>query len=86
MAVNLSYFPYVTLIGDTTAGCITETISLRLSSLWFVKIGTGTVLAQDFQWIEGAGIAPDYNVEVSEADFEAGIDPVLEFAIELLEQ
>jgi len=88
MAVNLSYFTNVTLIGDTTAGSITvtQTVILPGEPQWLLKIGTGTVLSHDFQWIEGVGIAPDYYVEATEADFTSGVDPVLEFAMNMLAQ
>ena len=40
------------------------------------------VLTADTVSIEGNGILPDIYVQTTPADFQAGYDPVLEYAIE----
>ena len=51
---------------------------------WYCTVPFTTVLTYDKHWIEGNGIYPDILVNTSEADFAAGVDPVLDYAIEML--
>ena len=87
MAVNLGYFDNFVLIGDTTAGDITFTGSRVLDedNNWFVRWGKATVLTHDFEWVQEEGIPPDVYVEATPGDFAAGVDPVMEYAIQLLD-
>ncbi len=77
-------FPNVVLVGETTGGNVSWLRSLSLGH-WNIRAVQGTVLTYDKVWIEGNGIPADHVVEATEADFAAGIDPVLDYAIEMLD-
>ena len=85
MTANFINFPNVILLGDTTRGSVSKLTDCTISDDWYCWVPTGTILTYDQHWIEGAGIPPDVYVEATEADFAAGVDPVLDYAIELLE-
>ncbi len=84
MTANFINFPNVVLVGNTTGGSVSTTSNVQISDLWYVRVVRTTVLTYLKYWIEGAGIPPDIYVEATESDFAAGIDPVLDYAIELL--
>ncbi|MCK5117109.1 MAG: hypothetical protein KAR44_10945 [Candidatus Aegiribacteria sp.] len=83
----VEHIPHVTVIGDTTGGGgnipgyfnqiywpIWENISMTCP---FARVFTADTVS-----IEGIGILPDIYVQTTPADFLAGHDPVLEYAIE----
>ncbi len=83
----MEHMPHVTLIGDTTGGGgnipgyfyqaywpLWENISMTCP---FARVFTADTVS-----IEGNGILPDIYVQTTPADFLAGQDPVLEYAIE----
>lgn len=79
--------PGIILAGDSTQGntswCFSEEAILHLPGDWSVFVPNCTALRADtVTYIQGNGIPPDIYVEASEADFEAGTDPVLEYAVE----
>ena len=86
MTANFINFPNVVLVGDTTGGSVSALSSVKVNGDWYAKVPAGTILTYDKHWIEGAGIPPDFYVEATETDFAAGIDPVLDYAIEMLEE
>ena len=85
ITANFINFPNVVLVGDTTRGSVSRLASREISDDWFCKVTYQTILTYDKDWIEGAGIPPDIYVEATEADFAAGIDPVLDYAIGMLD-
>ena len=86
MTANFINFPNVVLVGDTTGGSVSfATHGYDVSEGWRCNYVDKTILTYDSHWIEGAGIYPDIVVEATEADFAAGIDPVLDYAIEILD-
>lgn len=88
MAANMAYFPNCTVVGDTTGGTCFTGWKLHLSedpTTWGAFSVRGTLLTHDFKYIEGNGVPPGIVVESTEADFAAGIDPVLEYAMGLLD-
>ncbi len=86
MTANFMNFPNVVLVGDTTRGSVSGLSTLFVTENWKGKVVTETILTNGKHWIEGAGIPPDVFVEAAEADFAAGVDPVLDRAIEMLEE
>lgn len=89
----LKQLPNVTAIGDTTGGgsaggnseppeAITE---YYLPSGKMIDIGTCDLRRYDGQPWEWLGVPPDIYVEQTEADIENGIDKILEYAIDLIE-
>ncbi|MCD4775022.1 MAG: hypothetical protein K8S15_03105 [Candidatus Aegiribacteria sp.] len=75
---------HVTVIGDTTAGFANPAVSFNLTADWTIKIPEMVTYSLDNTLILNSGIAPDIYIPVSEADFAAGIDPVLDAAIEMI--
>lgn len=83
----LEQMPHVTLIGDTTGGGgnIPGYFNQIYWPLWAnleMTCPFARVLTEDTVSIEGVGILPDIYVQTTPADFLAGHDPVLEYAIE----
>jgi hypothetical protein len=82
---DMAELPLVAVIGDTTLGAMDWPAGYwQLPDNWYVTCPSRTVLRPDTIYIEDAGIPPDVYVEATEADFAAGIDPVLEYAFEEL--
>lgn len=86
MTANFMNFPNVVLVGDTTRGSVSTLSFKSITENWYCAVVSETILTNGKHWIEGAGIPPDVFVEVTEADFAAGVDPVLDRAIEMLEE
>lgn len=84
IAVNLSRFDNMHLLGDTTAGDITITSSIKLGveGDWKMKYGFVTVLTNGYHWVQDVGIPPDVLIEAGPGDFAAGTDPVMDYLIE----
>ncbi len=77
---------HVVLVGDTTAGSSGPANTLYLVNGWSVRIPAMVVYLPAETPVLGAGISPDIYVETTEADFLAGIDPVLDRALELVSE
>ena len=83
----MKHMPHVTLIGDTTGGggnipCYFNQIYWPLWEDLQITCPFARVFTADTVSIEGIGILPDIYVQTTPADFLAGHDPVLEYAIE----
>jgi hypothetical protein len=85
MLANFINFPNVILVGDTTGGSVSSCGSVYFTDYCKCGYVKRTILTYDKFWIEGAGLPPDIFVEATQADFAAGIDPVLDYAIGMLE-
>ena len=78
-------FPHVTVIGDTTG--IVNSDSSGYFTLLFddaMKLPSKVYLNLDLECLRYVHPAPDVYVQATEADFAAGIDPVFEYALEML--
>lgn len=74
----------VVLLGDTTMGAVCAPSTISLADGWHVNLINWSMRGPDFEPVEGCGIPPDIYVEATAEDFAMGIDPVLEYAIEML--
>lgn len=83
--LHMNNFKNVILLGDTTMGAVCHPNTIDLADGWQVNTIDWSARTVDHEPVEGCGIAPDICVEVTEEDFAQGIDPVLEYAIELVE-
>ncbi len=86
MLASFINFPNVVLVGDTTGGSVSRFSLTQITDHWSCASVYRTILTYDNHWIEGAGLPPDIYVETTEGDFAAGVDPVLDYAIEMLNE
>ena len=75
---------HVTVIGDTTAGFANPAASFNITEDWTIEIPEMVTYLLDNTLLLNYGIAPNILIPVSEADFAAGIDPVLDAAIGMI--
>lgn len=76
--------PGVQVVGDTTEGAIPHALPRELPNGWSYRVTVGIVDDAQGNNYEGRGIAPDFRVVISQAQDNAGQDPILDKAIELL--
>lgn len=76
-------FPQVTIVGDRTGGGAGLPFSNSLPNGWFVRFSACPMYDAEGQSTE-FGIAPDYSVSLTDADFARGRDTIIEFARALL--
>ena len=74
-----------TLIGTKTYGKGSVNVLQQLSDNSALYVTTARWLTPDRYLIEGKGITPDIEVEITEEDISSGLDPQLESAIRYLE-
>jgi len=86
LCAELSYNPKVVLVGDQTMGSVSIYGGITTTSNIHVRVPQKTVLMRDGTWLEGVGVPVDVYVETTPGDFTSGVDPILEYAIEQLEQ
>jgi len=84
LALLLATQEHVTLMGDTTAGFASESVTHDLVDGWSVSVPFQVVFDTEMVAVFDRGIPPDILVPSSEADFAAGVDPVLDAALEML--
>lgn len=78
-------FPNVTVVGDTTAGGSGNPIFRELPNGWEYRLSTWLVAEPEtFDVLEGKGLPPDIQVDISKKDSIANIDTILERAIDIL--
>ena len=85
-AARMNELPNVISIGDTTMGINVCSTWLEFSSGWLVKCGVWSARTADYEPIEGYGIQPDIFVEATQEDFDNGIDPIMDYAIDLMNE
>lgn len=83
---RMNELPNVITIGGTTLGTFVCSTWLEFSSGWYVKCGIWSGRTADYRPVEGCGIQPDVFVEATQEDFENGIDPIMEYAIDLINE
>lgn len=76
--------PNVTTIGDTTGGGSGNPITLMLPNGWSYRLSRWIQYTADKEVFEGRGLPPKIPVSISEADFNAGKDAILEYAVSYL--
>ncbi len=84
LVLLLSSQQHVTVIGDTTAGFANPAVSFNLTEDWSIEIPSMVTYSLDGTLLFNSGIAPDIFIPASEADFAAGVDPVLDAALEMI--
>ena len=76
--------PNVLLVGEITNGAQGTQIGRELANGWFYTLVTQKVEYADGQSYEGIGLAPDVEVKNTQEEINAGIDRVLQYAIDQL--
>ena len=76
--------PNVLMVGETTNGAQGTQIGRELANGWFYTLVTQKVELADGKSYEGIGIAPDVEVKNTIDEINAGVDGVLQYAIEEL--
>ena len=76
----MSQLPNVTIVGDTTGGGSGNPSLFVLGGGWQYSVPQWIEYTAAMQVVEWRGIAPGIVVPASTADFDAGRDPVLDFA------
>lgn len=84
-AVYMQAMPHVTIVGDHTGGGAGMPFSSSLPCGWSVRFSAVPMYDAQGHSVE-FGIAPDYNVQQTDADFMRGRDTLIEFARSLLQQ
>jgi hypothetical protein len=79
--VAMSQLPNVTLVGDRTAGATANPGTFNLANGWTYTVSRWIEYTPDNRVIEDNGIEPDVYVSTTAADFAAGRDPVLDWAL-----
>ena len=77
--------PNVTIVGDHTGGGAGMPFSNTLPNGWVVRFSAVPMYDSNRQSTE-FGIEPDYNVQMTDADFQKGEDTIIEFARKQLVQ
>jgi hypothetical protein len=81
-ALMADVLPNAVLMGDTTRGQVGEARYWPLPGTWEYMLPDSTLLRADSTCVQGIGVAPDIFVDAGPDDFAAGIDPVLDYALD----
>ena len=76
----LRSLPHVSVVGDTTGGGSGNPTVFALADGWSYSLPRWIEYDSDMRVIEWAGVAPQRVIPATPADFDAGRDPILEFA------
>jgi len=79
--VAMGRLPNVTLVGDRTVGATANPGTFPLANGWSYTVSRWVEYTIDNLVIEDNGIPPDVFVPASAADFAAGRDPVIDWAL-----
>ena len=82
-AVMMRALPNVKLVGDHTGGGSGMPMSSSLPNGWIVRFSACPMYDKDKQQTE-FGIAPDYNVSLTDEDTQRGIDTIIEAARKII--
>jgi len=82
--IAMNQLPQVSLLGETTAGALSDVLQKPLPNRWVVALSNEVYLDAAGVSYEGVGVSPDEQIPVFRIDdIEAGTDPALERALEL---
>ena len=80
----IKQLPFVTIIGDHTNGTFSYELEKRLSNGWRYCLSYQIYLSADLVCYEGKGVPVDIELFNTVADIEAGVDPLITRALEVL--
>ena len=83
-ALAIKQLPHVTIVGDHTNGIFSYELEKRLPNGWRYSLSYQKYFSADMVCYEGKGVPADIELFNRKADIEAGTDPLITCAIELL--
>jgi carboxyl-terminal processing protease len=83
-ALAIRQLPHVTIIGDHTNGIFSYTLDKKLPSGWKYCLSYQVYLSADMVCYEGKGVPVDIELLNRKSDIEAGIDPLIARALQVL--
>lgn len=83
-ALAIKQLPNVTIIGDHTNGIFSYELEKRLPNGWRYSLSYQKYFSADMVCYEGHGVPADIELFNSKADIEAGTDPLITRAVEVL--
>lgn len=83
-ALAMKQLPHVTIIGDHTNGIFSYQLEKDLPNGWELCLSYQVYLSADMVCYEGKGVPVDIKLLNSKQDIEAGIDPLIIRALEIL--
>jgi carboxyl-terminal processing protease len=83
-ALAIKQLPHVTIVGDHTNGIFSYELEKRLPNGWRYTLSYQKYFSADMVCYEGRGVPADIELFNSASDIEAGIDPLITRAIEVL--
>jgi carboxyl-terminal processing protease len=83
-ALAIRQLPHVTIIGDHTNGIFSYTLDKKLPNGWKYCLSYQVYLSADMVCYEGRGVPVDIELLNRKSDIEAGIDPLIARALQVL--
>lgn len=83
-ALAMRELDHVTLVGDTTAGSLSDNPNFEMGNGWIFSVSVGDYRDGNGKSYEGVGIPPDKWVVTTRADLMAGRDAALEEVIDIV--
>lgn len=85
-ALALRELPYVTILGEHTNGIFSYQLEKTLPNRWNYSLSYQEYLSADMICYEGKGVPADIELLNTKADLDAGEDPLITRALEILSQ
>ncbi len=83
-ALAIKQLPHVTIVGDHTNGIFSYELEKRLPNGWRYSLSYQKYFSADMVCYEGQGVPADIEIFNSKSDIEAGTDPLITRALEVL--
>jgi hypothetical protein len=83
-ALAIRQLPHVTIVGDHTNGIFSYELEKRLPNGWRYTLSYQKYFSADMVCYEGKGVPADIELFNRKSDIEAGTDPLINRAIEVL--
>ncbi|HKO62033.1 MAG TPA: S41 family peptidase [Pyrinomonadaceae bacterium] len=83
-ALAIKQLPYVTIVGEHTNGIFSYELEKTLPNGWRYSLSYQKYFSPDMVCYEGQGVPPDIELCNSKEDIEAGTDPLITRALEVL--
>jgi carboxyl-terminal processing protease len=85
-ALAMRELPHVTIVGDHTNGIFSYQLEKRLPNGWDYRLSYQKYFSADLVCYEGSGVPADIELRNTKADLAAGVDPLIERALQIVGQ